>query len=135
MPEPPTLYETMYILDTELDDAQVAEQIGQIERVVAEAGGEVVATRDFRTRRLAYEIDGHTHGMYKLLYFHGTAEVVEALNTDLKTRMSVIRSRTFAANPEAIVGGGSEEERAERGAHDTQPQAKMAEAVPEEAEQ
>jgi len=134
--EEPTLYEAMYILDTELADHEVEEQTEQIENVVAEAGGEVVATRDFRTRRLAYEIDGHTHGAYKLLYFHGSGEVVTALNSDLRMRTSVIRGRTCVANPEAIVSERApEEESAEQPAEAAEPPAEAEDAGEEQAEE
>ena len=110
MSDEPTLYETMYILSTELGENEVEEQVQQIEEVVREAGGEVVRTSDFRTRRLTYEIDGHTHGSYRLLYFHGGDEVIGALKTDLAMRETVIRARVFVANPEALVGEPSEEQ-------------------------
>lgn len=136
MSEEPTLYEAMYILDTELADNEVEEQVEQIENVVTEAGGEVVATRDFRTRRLAYEIDEHTHGTYKLLYFHGSGEVVTALNTDLNMRTSVIRGRTYVANPEATVSERApEEESSEQPAEAVEPPAEAEDVGDEEAEE
>jgi len=109
----PTLYEAMYIFDPSLPDDEAAELMDSFEEVVREGGGEVVGTRDFRTRRLAYVIDGHTHGAYRLLYFHGEGDVVETLRTEMAIRQPVIRSRVFVANPQAIVGGPSEEEAAE----------------------
>ncbi|MGD9498284.1 MAG: 30S ribosomal protein S6 [Armatimonadota bacterium] len=109
----PTLYEAIYILDTSLPDEEAAQIIASLEDVVREAGGEVVDTRDFRVRRLAYEIDGHTHGAYKLLYFHGDGAVVEAVRSEMAIRQPIIRSRVFVANPMAIVGGAQEAEAAE----------------------
>jgi len=110
----PTLYEAAYILDTSLSEEDTAQIIGILEAAVEEAGGEVVGTRDFRTRRLAYPIDGHTHGTYKLLYFFGTGAVVEAIRSEMSIRQQLIRSRVFVANPHAIVGGlGPGEEAAE----------------------
>ena len=106
----PTLYEAMYILDPSLPDDEAAELTDSFEEIVREAGGEVVGTRDFRTRRLAYVIDGHTHGAYRLLYFHADGDAVETLRTEMAIRQPVIRSRVFVANPQAIVGGPSEEE-------------------------
>lgn len=100
----PTLYEAIYILDTSLPEDEAAELIATLEQAVRGAGGEVVGTRDFRTRRLAYEINGHTHGAYKLLYFHGDGAVVEALRTEMAVRQPIIRSRIFVANPEALIG-------------------------------
>lgn len=104
----PTLYEAMYILDPSLPEDEAAELMESFEEIVREAGGEVVGTRDFRTRRLAYPIDRHTHGAYKLLYFHAEGDVVETLRSEMAIRQAVIRSRVFVANPLAIVGGGEE---------------------------
>lgn len=133
----PTLYEAAYILDTSLSEEDTAQIIGVLEAAVEEAGGEVVGTRDFRTRRLAYPIDGHTHGTYKLLYFFGTGAVVEAIRSEMSIRQQLIRSRVFVANPHAIVGGlGPEEEAAEEAveAEEAAPAEETAEAEePEES--
>lgn len=110
MTEEQTLYEAIYILSAELSDQEVEEQVEQLEDAVTQAGGEVEGTRDFRTRRLAYEIDGHTHGIYKVLYFRGSGEVVRALNADVAVRQEVIRGRVCVPNPEAIVTGEPAEE-------------------------
>ncbi|MFW6157097.1 MAG: 30S ribosomal protein S6 [Armatimonadota bacterium] len=101
----PTLYEAIYILDPSLMDEEVEHICDHFEGVVEEAGGEVLGTRDFRTRRLAYQIDGYTHGTYKLLYFFGTGATVEDIRQEMSIRQPIIRSRVFVANPQAIVGG------------------------------
>ncbi|MFW5868564.1 MAG: 30S ribosomal protein S6 [Armatimonadota bacterium] len=101
----PTLYEAIYILDPSLPDEDVEQIVDYFEDAVVEAGGEVLGTRDFRTRRLAYQIDGYTHGTYKLLYFFGDGSTVEEIRQEMSIRQPIIRSRVFVANPHAIVGG------------------------------
>ncbi len=128
----PTLYEAMYILDPSLPDDEAAELMDSFEEIVRNAGGEVVGTRDFRTRRLAYVIDGHTHGAYKLLYFEGDGDVVEVLRNEMAIRGSVIRSRVFVANPQAIVGGASEEEPEEAAEVEVEVETTEESAGPEE---
>lgn len=107
MSEERTLYEGIYILDTSLSEAQVSELVAALEAAVAEAGAEVVATRDFGTRRLAYPIAHRTSGMYKLLYFRGERPAVEAFQHECAVRPGVLRARCYVANPEAIVRGDS----------------------------
>lgn len=124
----PTLYEAIYILDTSLPEDEAAELIATMEEAVREVGGEVVGTRDFRTRRLAYEINGHTHGAYKLLYFHGDGAVVEHLRGEMAVRQPIIRSRVFVANPDALIGADAEEEAAEEAAPAAEEAAAVAEA-------
>lgn len=133
----PTLYEAIYILDTSLPEDEAAELIATLEEAVREAGGEVVGTRDFRTRRLAYEINGHTHGAYRLLYFHGDGAVVEAIRSEMAVRQPIIRSRVFVANPDALIGADAateEAEEAEEAEEGAAAETAPAEAAPEAAE-
>lgn len=124
----PTLYEAIYILDPSLSDEEAEALTASVEQAVTEAGGEVVGTRDFRTRRLAYRIRDYTHGTYKLLYFHGSGDVVNELKAEMAIREPLIRSRVFVANPRAVVGGSVDEEEEEAAAR-----AEAAEAAAEEA--
>jgi ribosomal protein S6 len=129
----PTLYEAAYILDPSLSDEETEEVISAIEAATEETGAEVVDTRDFRTRRLAYPINGFTHGSYKLLYFYGTGDEVPEVRTEISIRKPVIRARVFVANPAAIVGGlGDEEDEEEEAAE--RAEAVEAEAAKEAAE-
>lgn len=107
MSEERTLYEGIYILDTSLPEDQAADLVSALEAAVAEAGAEVVATRDFGTRRLAFEINRHTSGAYKLLYFRGEEAAIAAFRHECAVRPGVIRARCYVANPEAIVRGDS----------------------------
>ena len=115
MSEERTLYECCYILDVNMPEEQVAEIIALFEGVVTGAGGEVVGTRDFGSRRLAYEIDKHVAGAYKLLYFHGDTGAIDALKHELAVRPGVIRARVFVANPDAILRDSEEDKAADAG--------------------
>jgi ribosomal protein S6 len=133
----PTLYEAIYILDPSLMDEEVEQICDYFEGIVEEAGGEVLGTRDFRTRRLAYQIDGYTHGTYKLLYFFGTGATVEEIRQEMSIRQPIIRSRVFVANPHAIVGGmrtDEEIEAAEAAEAAAAAEAEAAKAAEAEAE-
>ncbi len=102
MSEEPTLYEAMYILDASLDDEQVAAATRQLESAVTGAGSEVVADEAFGLRRLAYDIDGHSEGIYKILYFRGSGEAVDELKREFLLLEPVIRGMVVVANPDAI---------------------------------
>jgi len=65
-----TTYEGMFILDPgkySRDPGAVAEQINQL---VTQAGGTVLAARLWDERKLAYPIKGHKKGVYWLTYFN-----------------------------------------------------------------
>ncbi len=131
MSEERTLYECCYILDVNMPEEQVNEIIALSEGVVAGAGGEVVGTRDFGSRRLAYEIDKHVAGAYKLLYFHGDTGAIDALKHELAVAPSVIRARVFVANPDAILRD-SEADAAASAAEASAEEAAAEEAAAEE---
>jgi len=101
----PTLYEAVYIMNVSVSEEEAEELIGILEAEVEEVGGEVLGTRDFRTRRLAYPIDGQTHGTYKLMYFYGTGAVVDHILAEMGIRQQILRARIFVANMQAVVGG------------------------------
>ncbi len=101
----PTLYEAIYIMNVSVSEEEAEQLIGILEAEVEEVGGEVLGTRDFRTRRLAYPIDGQTHGTYKLMYFYGTGAVVDHALTEMGIRQQILRARIFVANMQAVVGG------------------------------
>ncbi len=137
MSEERTLYECCYILDVNMPEEQVAEIIALSEGVVTDAGSEVVGTRDFGSRRLAYEIDKHVAGSYRLLYFHGDNAAIDALQHELAVHPGVIRARVYVANPEAILrdseADAAEAAAAEEAAAEEAVEAPVEEAAAEEA--
>jgi small subunit ribosomal protein S6 len=103
MPKQPVLYETMYILDTRIEEAERQEAVEGIEAHVVANGGELVgSTRDFGRRRLAYEIEGHVDGIYKILYFTGFGACVDEVKHEMRLLPQVIRGNVFIANPKSI---------------------------------
>ena len=57
-------YEVMLILPAEADDAVVKGVVERISKVIGETDGEVTNTDVWGRRRLAFEIDKHTEGVY-----------------------------------------------------------------------
>jgi ribosomal protein S6 len=102
MPAQPVLYEAMYILDSTLDEAGVQAAVSEIENFVSSNGGEVIATREFGKRRLAYEIEGHTSGTYMIFYFKSFGQLVADLQREMRIMDSVVRGIVCVANPKAL---------------------------------
>lgn len=102
MPAQPVLYEAMYILDSTLDEAGVQAAVDEIEGFVSSNGGEVIATREFGKRRLAYEIEGHTSGTYMIFYFKSFGQLVADLQREMRIMDSVVRGIVCVANPKAL---------------------------------
>lgn len=64
-----TVYEGMFILDPNRYGRDPDKVVGAIPRLVEQAGGEMLVSRLWDERRLAYPIKGHVKGTYWLTYF------------------------------------------------------------------
>jgi len=109
------LYECMFIARPTLDDEELAGVIEQVKQAVTTGGGEVVNLEMLGKRRLAYEIEGNTDGIYGLMYFHGSQDVIQELKRELQLSTDVIRSMVVKANERAMslratVAAGAERE-------------------------
>ena len=63
------VYEGMFILDANLYARDPDGISGQIVAMIQESGGEILVSRFWEERRLAYPINGHRKGVYWLTYF------------------------------------------------------------------
>ncbi len=109
-----TLYEAMYIVDVNLPDEELAQVSQALQEAVTAGGGELLSDELFGRRRLAYPIEGHTEGIYRLLYFRGEGTLVDELKQQFLLTESIIRGVVVIANPKAIFR--SEEKKAEEAA-------------------
>jgi len=92
----------MYIIDSALDETAVQGIISTLEQHVQAQGGELVATREFGRRRLAFEIDGHTAGTYMITYFKSFGDVVDEVKHEMHLIEGIVRGIVVVANPKAI---------------------------------
>ena len=102
LPKQPVLYEAMYIVDSALDETAVQGIVSTLEQHVQGQGGELVATREFGRRRLAFEIDGHTSGTYMITYFKSHGDVVDEVKHEMHLIEGIVRGIVVVANPKAI---------------------------------
>lgn len=112
MANPATLYEAMYILDVALSEEQAAEVSKTLAEAVAAAGGEIVSDELFGRRRLAFPINGHTEGVYRLLYFRGVGSLVPEVKHQFTLIEGIVRGMVVVADPKALFPSPAERERA-----------------------
>lgn len=84
-------YEVMYIIRTDIEEEVVQSTIEKLQSVITN-GGEITKHEVMGKRRLAYEIDKFRDGIYVLVQFNATSEVVAELDRVMKISDEVIRS-------------------------------------------
>ncbi len=98
MAAPAPTYDLMLLLDPKADDA-TREKIRADVTSSIEAGGTIVSSHDFGSRKLAYEIDHEGEAEYDLLQFEGPVTLLENLNRSLRITDGVVRFRIIKVRP------------------------------------
>jgi len=92
-------YEVMVILDPDLDERTVAPSLDTYLNVVRQAGGTVDNVDVWGKRRLAYEINKKSEGIYAVIDLSADPATVKELDRQLSLNESVVRTKVI--RPEA----------------------------------
>jgi len=96
------VYEAMYILDSNRFARERAALPGEVEAMIKTAGGEVLVSRLWEERRLAYAIGTHRKGTYWLIYFRGPSSLVEPLNRQCEIHEGILRHLVLKIHPHLV---------------------------------
>ena len=86
-------YEVMVILDPSLDERTVAPSLDTYLNLVRSDGGQVDNVEVWGRRRLAYEIDKHSEGIYAVVDLKAEPATVKELDRQLTLNESVVRTK------------------------------------------
>jgi small subunit ribosomal protein S6 len=92
-------YEVMIILDPSLDERTVAPSLENYLNVIRTSGGTVEKVDVWGKRRLAYEINKHTEGIYALLDVNSEPDAVKEMDRQLSLTESVLRTKVLRREP------------------------------------
>lgn len=95
-------YELMVILDPEIDERTVAPSLDKFLGVIRKDGGTVDKVDIWGRRRLAYEINKKTEGIYAVVNFTASSDATVELDRQLKLSEAVMRTKMLRAE-EAIA--------------------------------
>ena len=95
-------YELMVILDPEVEERTVAPSLDKFLNVVRNGGGTVDNVDIWGRRRLAYEINKKTEGIYAVVNLTANSTEVVELDRQLKLSEAVMRTKVLRAD-EAVV--------------------------------
>jgi small subunit ribosomal protein S6 len=83
-------YEIMYIVRSDVEEASVQALVERFQGIINN-GGEVTKTNVMGKRRLAYEINKNRDGIYVLVNFAATPEIVKELDRVMRITDEVVR--------------------------------------------
>lgn len=105
-------YELMVILDPEIDERTVAPSLDKFLNVIRNDGGSIDKVDIWGKRRLAYEIDKKSEGIYAVVDFTANSDATQELDRQLKLSEAVIRTKVLRAE-EAIAQVAAAQKRAD----------------------
>lgn len=124
-------YELMVILDAAIDERTVAPSLDKFLNVIRNGGGTIDSVDIWGRRRLAYEINKKTEGIYVVVNMHANSADVIELDRQLKISEAVMRTKVlradeavFSIKPVEVPEVSAEEAAAEKPARKAPARAK-----------
>jgi small subunit ribosomal protein S6 len=105
-------YEVMLMLDPDLPEERQDEIVSRVRENIERAGGTWGGNEPWGRRKLAYEIEHKTDGVYHLLTFQAAPEALEEVSRVLKITDGVMRHlavRRTATRPARPVENSAEQ--------------------------
>lgn len=96
------VYEAMFILDSNRFARERVALPAEVEELIKSAGGEVLVSRLWEERRLAYPIAGQRKGTYWLTYFRGPSSMVTPLNKQCELHDGILRHLVLKVHPHLV---------------------------------
>ncbi|MBE6483866.1 MAG: 30S ribosomal protein S6 [Actinomycetaceae bacterium] len=86
-------YEMMIILDTDVDERNISTYVDKLLQVVPNEGGSLEKVDIWGRRRLAYDINKRSEGIYVVVNMKATSETAQELDRQLGLNESVLRTK------------------------------------------
>jgi small subunit ribosomal protein S6 len=99
---PANIYECMFLLDTNKVSGDVPNAAKQLHGILERNHAEVLASRPWDERRLAYPIGKHKKGLYYLTYFRTDGKNLVNLKRDLALNEMVLRELILKVKPQLV---------------------------------
>lgn len=97
-----SVYEGMFLLDSGRYTRDPEEVAGQVPKMIQEAGGQILVSRLWEERRLAYSIKGHRKGVYWLTYFRLDGSRLPEIRRKCRLSDSILRVLFVKVHPRIV---------------------------------
>jgi small subunit ribosomal protein S6 len=95
-------YECMFLLDPNKVSGDIPAAAQQLHTVLERHHAEVLASRQWDERRLAYPIKGHKKGLYYLTYFRTEGKNLVEIERDFGLSELILRTLTLKVDPKLV---------------------------------
>lgn len=85
-------YEITYIIRPDLDEAAKNELVERFDKILTDNGAEIVDSKDWKKRRLAYEISGYLEGIYHIINANAKSEAIDEFERLARINDGILRS-------------------------------------------
>ncbi len=84
-------YEIMYIIRPNIEEEAKQSVVERFDNILTSEGAEIIESKDWGKRRLAYEIEDFREGYYRLIHTNANAEAVQEFDRLAKINDDIIR--------------------------------------------
>ena len=99
---PSNVYECMFLLDTNKVAGDVTAAQKQLHAILEKNHAEILASRPWDERRLAYPIKNHKKGLYYLVYFRTEGKNLVNFEHDCSLNETILRTLVLALDPKLV---------------------------------
>jgi small subunit ribosomal protein S6 len=92
----------MFLLDTNKVAGDAPAAAKQLHGILERHNAEVLASRPWEERRLAYPVKGHKKGLYYLMYFRTDGKNLDPIERDMQLNEMVLRSMVLYVDPKMV---------------------------------
>jgi len=84
-------YETIFILNPDLEEEQTQTAIEKVKGIISQNNGEILNVEDWGKRKLAYQVKKKSKGHYILIHFMGPPTLISELERNFRVMDAVIK--------------------------------------------
>lgn len=99
---PANVYECMFLLDSNKVGGDVPAAAKNLHAILERNQAEILASRPWDERKLAYPVKNHKKGLYYLMYFRSEGKNLVAMERDLALNEMVLRQLMIYIDPKLV---------------------------------
>lgn len=96
------VYEGLFLFDSNHFARDRSALSGAVEEMITKAGGEVLVSRMWEERKLAYPINGQRKGAYWLIYFRSDGQLMSTLHRQCEIHDGILRQMVVKIHPRLV---------------------------------